>query len=329
VTEPPATDPPVTDPPATDPAPVDEVVTVAQGLLSVAVPEGWDVIERLDAVKQYFGAGELGNFVDDVDSLVVIERGAVTVGFIREGLFEPVPGVGQWTDAVVNALGVQINLSEPGGFAGGDGRTVRAELPSGDFIRFDSTEIDGHYFAAIAFSADPPTDELDAEVSALLETVIIDTSVVPPLAHALEVLAEADSETTGSTPWEMSILVPADWEEVDDEIQWFDPDGDGFAQFKPVLADADFATMAANELEIAGNEWLDVAPTIEPRVADDVPIEIYWEGDPADATAAIVMSHDGVVFASLYLFAPDDPALLTAMVDSTALFVSAAHPEGV
>ena len=87
--------------------------------------------------------------------------------------------------------------------------------------------------------------------------------------------------------------------------------------------------MIAAELELRANDWLAVEPIIEDRVFTDVPFTIFWEGEPGEATAAIAMGSDGVLFASAYIWTPDDPELLIAMVDSIYVPESSFNPDGV
>ena len=81
------------------------------------------------------------------------------------------------------------------------------------------------------------------------------------------------------------------------------------------------------ELEEFGYEWLDVEPEITTIGLDDLDgaaeAMIAWEGAPGEAVAAIVAVSDENAAIVIYIWTVDDPALLSAMIDSILVDESA------
>ena len=109
-----------------------------------------------------------------------------------------------------------------------------------------------------------------------------------------------------------------------------DPDGPvGFLGFygQPDTSPLDEAAQA--ELDEFGTKWLDLDPDIE-QLGDigGADALVIWEGPRDDAEAAIVIATDGATSMSVYVWAPGDPAMVTAIVDSALVVESARLPLG-
>ena len=354
-TAPATTAPPATAPPTTEAAPevpdvvLGDALVGEGGLLMMQVAEGWsqDTLNPLinttfeDAPGLPWEASisslvEILSVTRDTAALLTPDADKVTIGVFREGRYRLIESVFEWDGAVGQMLGISPNIDLTVEWAGGRGTSTRGRL--GDrYVRLESVQVGDQFISVIAISPDQPTEQLDAEVSAMINSIVVDPDVLPLLSHTIDLFITATAEDTGSTPFELGFLAPPNWVEDAELTGYFydpsiDPDSDvpmPSLVFYSKLVDADLATMVEAEFVERGNDWFIVEPVPEETEFDDVPAVIYWEGDPEVADAALVVVSDGVLFAAAYVYTPGDPALLQEIVASAQVRLSAINPDGL
>jgi hypothetical protein len=338
-TEPPTTAAPDTAPTTTEPA-ADAVELVAEsGFLTMSVAPGWTgEVYTTETGRTYEEAEGLPweASTDSAVELAVITRGETTIGIFRETRTGLAPDVFDWDHAWTDLLGIRSNVDVTVEWGGGRGESTRGRIGD-DYARHESVQVGDQLVGVLAITPDQPTEELDAEVTAMLETIEIDPSALPPLAHALDTTATVGAELTGSTPFSVSVLVPPFWTSSPDiEASWSDsiaeatdPDGAvGYIEYvAQPTADGTLDEIMFDELDEFGYDWLDVDPVITSIGYDDLDgaaeAMVAWEGSPGEAVAAIVTLSDETAAVIVYIWTPGDPDLLGAMIDSIIVTESA------
>ncbi len=338
-TTPPTTAAPSTTTTTTEPA-ADTVELVAEnGFLTMQVPSDWTgEVLTTETGRTYEEAEGLPweASTDSAVELVVISKGESAIGIFRETRTGLAPDVFEWDQAWADLLGIQSNVDLTVEWGGGRGESTRGRIDN-DYARHESVQVGDQLIGVVAVTPDQPTEELDAEVTAMIESIEIDPSALPPLAHALDTTVSISAEATGSTPFSASVLVPPFWTRPPDtELLWSDPvaeaaDPDGAVGYIEYIAQPTAAgtldEIMFNELDEFGYEWLDVDPVINTVGYDDLDdaaeAMIAWEGSPNEAVAAIVVLSDETAAVIVYIWTPGDPDLLQAMIGSIVVSESA------
>lgn len=326
-----------TVPSSTTAAPFDDVTIVETvdiaGFASVGLADGWAVREQADSLTTWFEdvpGLEWEPDPDSIETLLAIERDSgQTFVVYRESRYGLVDDVFGWDRAVGDLLGISPNVDVTTEWGGGRGESTRGtQTRDGEtvFVRHESVGVGDQLVGALAVSDEQPTEQLDHEITVMLDSIEFDLDVVPLLNHTLNTKVTVSAENTGGTPFEYSVLAPPPWvDDVENSLVFRprDPDQDGYIEYFAELATSPFADSVQAEMDRAGTDWLDTDPVVEETEIDGHEAVIVWEGTPDAATAAIVFVTDGVVFAGSYLWTPGNAALLQAMVESAIVPESA------
>lgn len=339
-TAPPTTEPPTTDPPD-EPQPVEvnliDTVGAGEGLLTMSFAEGWRVLESIDGLETFYEDAEGLAFTaseDSLEQLILLENADTQMLVIREGRYVLVDSVFAWESDLLDILGIMPNFSFTREWAGGRGNSTRGRVGDG-YVRIDSVAVGDQILAAITFTPNEPSEQLDAEVTAMTDSFIVDPAAVPKLAHSIDLFVFLDGDEPGSTWFEFSILAPPTWiEDQDITAFWSDPAVPPDAPEIPsidiytFLDDRPLDTLIDEEFTARATAWfeIDIVPTESERTVDGVPFRVFWEGPPGEAIAAVVMGGDGRSFLAAYIWTPGEPELLIEMIDSIIVPVSTVNP---
>ncbi len=315
-----------------------EPVVAEQGFLQMQVADGWEVDavdDQLGRVYEEEPGLDWSASTDSIIDLVSITQGDATMGVFREGRFALAPGVFDWDDAIAGLLGIQSNIDVTVEWGGGRGESTRGRL--GDvYVRHESVAVGDQLIGVLAVTPTQPSERLDAEVSAMIASIVVDPTALLPLSHGLDVSGFAEPDD-GSSVLELSVVVPPHWQYDEPTDSWVDvraeaadPEGPiGFLGFYGQPDTRPLDEVATAELEEFGNDWLDLAPDIE-QLGDigGADALVVWEGPRDTAVAAIVIASDGAASLATYIWTPGDAALTTAIVDTALVIESARLPAG-
>ena len=340
----PTTTPPTTTvPPSTSPtsvleAPFDDVELVdtvdLAGFATIGIADGWVVREQVEELSTWYEDVPGLDWEPDpssIETLLTAERddGGQTFVLFRESRYGLLDDAFAWDGAVGDLLGISSNIDVTTEWGGGRGESTRGAMVTDDgtvFVRHESIAVGDQLVGALATSSEQPSEQLDAEITAMLESVTMDSDAVPLLNHTLNTKVTVSPENTGGTPFEYSVLAPPQWITDSENSLVFrprDPEQDGYVEYIAELLDGSFADAVQAQMDAFGTGWLDVAPVVEETEIDGHTAVVMWEGPSEEATAAIVFVTDGVVFAGSYVWTPGNPELLHAMVDSAIVPESA------
>jgi len=300
----------------------DEVATL-DGFLTITLADGWEATEidevnrTIDSIDEEWRVSQ-----DSVDSLLALENGDSELLIARDGRFVTNPGVSEYNRELLAFVGGSPTIELNSSVLGDPGH--RSSASPGN-RRLDTAQVDGQYIAALAILGD--AEGSSAEIDAMLATIVVDTSVIAPLAHAVD--TQFANNTDGVETFLVGVLAPASWAQDDEPTRYYAPDGEHFiAHVGYGAADGDtFDSFVDNERTTFANDWLDVDPIIEERTFNEMPYRVFWEGPAESAEAAIVMGFDGAFFHAAYIYTGDN-ALLIEMVDSVFVSTSALTPAG-
>lgn len=316
--------PTTTTPPATTTAPsLAQTITIADGYLTVLVPAGWEVTDSVDVLEQAIDRrSDVYEAGTDVSDVVAFSDGTTEVFIGREPRIHSAPPYAEWHRAFraeTIAQGIQPNIELPKDWAGGSGNRIISTAPDGSSFVIDTVGVGTERIVSATTSPDTLEGETSAAVDQILESIVIDPASVHPLTHSLDARRNAEPEDTGGTGFTASFLVPAFWSYTDTEqlVNIIDAPNGGFVTVRIVRAEP--TLRAELDLELGselGQGFFELEPVIEEMIVDEVPTIIAWEGPPETATAALVVGSDGFASSIAYLYTPDDPALLQAIVYS-------------
>lgn len=307
--------------------PADGAIVAAGGVLTLTVPDGWDVTSLWDTVGVWIEDEpglEWEGAADTLDPIVNLAVDGSVVEIVREARFATAPDLETWADALVALAGLDVDSDEAVDWAGVTGRSVSGTVASGAFTRLDAITVGGQYFAALTRAPESFTDAFEADLDALLGSSEIDTGIIPLLAHSVSLGIGASAEETGSTPFEAALLVPADWTIDPETGEAFAPDETGAIAVDLVPATDPLDVLVAAELEARGTELLGEDATSEAIPVDGVPFEFHGNGEElASSDVIAAMGTDGVVFLAVYVATPGDPTLAVGIANSLRIDESA------
>lgn len=320
---------PEPEPEPTEAPPSGSTIDVGAGFLTLSLPPGWEILKAPAAEIEPTVDGSLDTYSFDLDNLqrlVRIGNGNLSVFIANEPRFYTAPPYGQWRRAVVDSwqsIGVVKNVSTTLDWAGGAGDTLLGRQPNGDFIQIDTVEVEGLYFLSLALSEGDASGPELAELRGILQSVVVDRAALPALAHSVDARNFASEEVTGSTPFAASFLVPANWTvDTQDGVLYTSPDGESFIRIFLQLDTEGFDAQVERELAENGDDFLGPDPVGTVDNSGDFPVAIFWDDQPEAADAALVMASDGIIFLAAYILAPS-PGLTLDVVNSLVFPTSA------
>lgn len=314
-TDPPATDPPATDPPTTDAPPTTDFVlgadTVKQefggGFVSMDVWPGWEVVNASEAPERDFETVDAEPWTydpDESESVVELESGNAILAVIRERRFGAVDSLATFRSGMIDTFSEieSFKIDAPQTWAGIDGN-----FTSFSFGSVRTGQVDDQFVSVLAFGVD--NDELTDQVSAMIETIEFDTSVIGPLDHST--LMEFFTSAAGPE-FSASIQVPASWQQ--------DTDAEGLQFTDPLAGSTTSITITPTQGGvdamvdlIASIELLTGEPVRVDGNVNDLDYAVLWQGDPSEANKAVIVADDGVYGAAILvetaiLLIGDEPA---------------------
>jgi hypothetical protein len=330
----PTTAPPTTEPTAAEPV-LGDPVMAENAFLTVRPIEGWQVINLLDEPQRTYEDSEGLGWEASPDSLVELVALASPDGLAqlvigREGRHLLAPGVFEWDSALAELLGVQPNIDVTTEWGGGEGESTRGRLGPA-WIRHDSVRVGEHLLTVIALSETQPSDQYNAELDAMIASITVDPSALPPLTHALDTTVSTDVEEAGTT-FSISVLTPPTWIQPADAVDviWLDPNAPDDGPIPNI-----FHLAYVDDSPLAG--FLDERLTEYQPLAQEPVIEdlgdvggalalVAWDGPVDQADTALLVVADGVVSQMVIITVPGDPATLQEMVASVLVNDSALLP---
>jgi hypothetical protein len=179
----------------------------------MTVAPGWSVAGFAPGIsasfEQEIGAAWAPS-PSSLDSLVELFKGDVTFSIVREGRYQLVDSVFTWDSGVRDLLGLIPNISATTDWGGGRGNSTRGSLGTA-FGRLDSTESGDQIVGALTVSPDAPTQELNDEIDEMLASIVIDPTVVDPLAHSIEFVLTNTDQDSGVDRFQIGVLAPPSW----------------------------------------------------------------------------------------------------------------------
>jgi|JI10StandDraft_1071094.scaffolds.fasta_scaffold31945_2 hypothetical protein len=299
--------------------PVGSPIVLAGGLVTLAMPDGWFRIETSDALPPLAITRDASqpwqlasNTMDDVAEF---RSDGLRVLIGREGQFKTAE-FETWRAAlqaaVLDGREPSIVSSSTYDWAGGTGVRTQVVVPDA-WLQFDNVQAGEQLILVLTVANVPLGEEQAAEVDALLDSVVVDETVLPNLQHALDVRSSAVTADGGTfTP---KFLAPIEWQLVSKDPVVHEGSDGGFVSFLFSEPAPDFA-LEPYLAELEADEFFQLPVTSFSNSIDGVDYTVLLDGGTDSAVAAMVVAQFETVLVTCRLFTPDNNELLFEMLDT-------------
>jgi hypothetical protein len=305
--------------PDTSVAPATDALVLAGGLISLEPPDGWEVVaSQAELPPMVVTRNERRDWELDenlVGEIAELEADGFRVLVGREPRFNTAD-FDTWRaalrTAVLDGNTPNVMMSSTYEWAGGTGTRTRASV-SGVSLQFDNVQAGTQLIVVLTIAQAALGAEQLAEIDGLLDSIVVDDSVLPILQHSLD--ARSSAPNAGGTTLTTTFLAPLSWQLVSEgPVIYEAPDG-GFVSFEYSEPLAGF-TAESYLAELGADEFFELPVTSISDSVDDVPFWVLFEGSPDAAVAAMVFAEHGSLLVTCRLYTPGNHELLVEMLDT-------------